>query len=150
MDIRLYNTLTNQLDTFTPITPGRVLMYNCGPTVYDFAHIGNFRSFLFADLLRRTLEFHGYTVEQVMNLTDVGHMTEDAVADGAGQDKMELASQRLKQAKKQGKADVADPDDPYQVAQFFIDALLPMPGACVCGWRTNRTTCPGPRTMSRA
>ncbi len=124
MQIKLYNTLTKRLEPFEPVTPGKVRMYNCGPTVYDFAHIGNFRSFLFADLLRRMFEFLSYDVTQVMNLTDVGHMTEDDIADGGGQDKMELAGQRLKEAKKQGKADVDNPDDPYQVAQFFIDAFI--------------------------
>jgi cysteinyl-tRNA synthetase len=124
MDIKLYNTLTNRLETFTPIDPPEVYMYNCGPTVYDYAHIGNFRSFLLADLVRRFLAFAGYQVHQVMNLTDVGHMTDDQLADGGGQDKMELASQRLKQAKKAGQADVDDPNDPYQVARFFIEAFV--------------------------
>ncbi len=124
MDVKLYNSLTHRIEVFEPLRPGEVSMYNCGPTVYDFAHIGNFRSFLFADLLRRTLEFVGYRVKQVMNLTDVGHMTEDEIADGGGQDKMELAARRLKQAKKRGEADVANPDDPYQVAQYFIDAFI--------------------------
>ncbi len=123
MDIKLYNTLTNRVDLFEPIKPGVMRMYNCGPTVYDYAHIGNFRTFMFADLLRRFFEFAGYQVIQVMNLTDVGHMTEDQLADGGGQDKMELAAKRLKQAKKQGVADVENPDDPYQVAKFFIDAF---------------------------
>src|SRR3712207_1280788 len=103
MDIRFYNTLTHQLEPFAPLEPPRVTMYNCGPTVYDFAHLGNFRSFLFADVLRRFLELAGYRVDQVMNLTDVGHMTDDQLADGAGQDKMQVAAQRLKDAKKQGK-----------------------------------------------
>ena len=86
--------------------------------------VGNFRAFLFADLLRRTFEFHGYRVEQVMNLTDVGHMAGDDQADGSGEDRMQIGSRRLKEAKKQGDAPVDDPDDPYQVAQFFIDAFL--------------------------
>ena len=122
--IKLYNTLSRRVELFEPIEPGMVRMYNCGPTVYDFAHIGNFRTFLFADLLRRMFEFHGFTVNQVMNLTDVGHMTVDDVADGAGEDKMQVAARRLKEAKKQGRADVDDPDDPYQVAQYFIDAFI--------------------------
>ena len=99
-------------------------MYSCGPTVYDYSHIGNFRTFLFADLLRRFLEFTGHEVDQVMNLTDVGHMTEDDSADGGGQDKMQLAAERLREAKKQGRADVEDPDDPYQAAGYFIRAFV--------------------------
>src|SRR5690606_25954190 len=124
MDIRFYNTLTHRVETFAPITPPDVYMYNCGPTVYDFAHIGNFRAFIFADVLRRFLELVGYNVKQVMNITDVGHMTEDQVADGAGMDKMQLAAIRLKEAKKQGKAEVENPDDPYQVAEYFTNAFL--------------------------
>ncbi|MEM8494879.1 MAG: cysteine--tRNA ligase [Planctomycetota bacterium] len=128
---RFYNTLTHQLEDFVPIEPGRVSMYNCGPTVYDFAHIGNFKTFIFSDVLRRFLELLGHDVHQVMNLTDVGHMTDDAVADGGGEDKMAAAAKRLAQqkleSKKSGEAHadaIADPNDPYQVAQFYIDAFL--------------------------
>lgn len=127
LDLRFYNTLTHQIETFTPIEPGRVSMYNCGPTVYDFAHIGNFKTFLFSDVLRRFLELVGYDVHQAMNLTDVGHMTEDQLADGGGEDKMQVAAQRLAAAKKSGDAHVAvidNPNDPYQVAQFYIDAFI--------------------------
>ena len=125
MTIRLYNTLTNQLDEFTPLQPGRVTMYSCGPTVYDFAHIGNFRSFLFADLVRRFFEFAGYEVHQVMNITDVGHMTEDHLADGGGLDKMQVAAKKLKEAKKSGTVaagEIENPDDPYQVAEYYTRA----------------------------
>ncbi|MBE3087528.1 MAG: cysteine--tRNA ligase [Chloroflexi bacterium] len=69
--IRLYNTATRQKETFEPLLPGRISMYTCGPTVYNFPHIGNWRTFLFEDLLRRTFELLGYKVTQVMNLTDV-------------------------------------------------------------------------------
>lgn len=127
MTIRFYNTLSHREEVFSEIEPGKVTMYNCGPTVYDFAHIGNFRAFVFADVLRRFLELTGRSVHQVMNLTDVGHMTEDDVADGAGEDKMQLAGRRLKEAKKSGTAAaqiIANPDDPYQVAQFYIDAFV--------------------------
>jgi len=124
MEIRLYNTLTHRLEPFQPVAPGTVRMYHCGPTVYDFAHIGNFRAFLFADLLRRFFEFVGYRVEQVMNITDVGHMSEDQYADGAGQDKMELAAERLKEAKHRGEAAVENPEDPAQVAEYFAEAFL--------------------------
>ncbi len=124
MDIRLYNTLTRRVEAFEPVEPGRVRMYHCGPTVYDFVHIGNFSTFLLADLLRRFFEYVGYDVAQVMNITDVGHMTEDQLADGGGQDKMELAAERLRESKKHGKADVDDPNDPYQVAAYFTQAFL--------------------------
>jgi len=127
MDIRFYNTLTNSVESFVPQESDCVRMYSCGPTVYDFAHIGNFRSFLFADLIRRTLEFFGHDVHHVMNITDVGHMTDDAVADGAGEDKMEAAAKRVKEDKKSGKVPVGaveDPDDPYQIAQYYTDAFL--------------------------
>lgn len=125
--IEFYNTLTHRVEPFEPMDPPRVTMYNCGPTVYDFAHIGNFRAFVFADVLRRFLEFAGYQVTQVMNITDVGHMTEDAVADGGGEDKMAVAVARMKEAKKSGKVQagaVEDASDPYQVARYFTDAFL--------------------------
>ena len=127
MKIRFYNTLTHNTDEFQPYEDNIVRLYSCGPTVYDYAHIGNFRSFLFADLIRRFLEVAGYDVRHVMNITDVGHMTVDDVADGAGEDKMELAAKRLKESKKSGKVDagqVEDPDDPYQVADFYTQAFL--------------------------
>ncbi|MFZ4643894.1 MAG: cysteine--tRNA ligase, partial [Phycisphaerales bacterium] len=80
--LSLHNTLTRQTETFTPIdSAGRmVTFYSCGPTVYDDAHVGNFRSFLNADVLRRTLELIGCSVRHVMNITDVGHMTDDTDA----------------------------------------------------------------------
>src|SRR5688572_18693022 len=126
-DIRFYNTLTHSPEIFAPIEPGRVSMYNCGPTVYDFAHIGNFRAFVFADVLRRFLELEGFQVDQVMNITDVGHMTEDQVADGGGEDKMQVAARRLKEAKKQGTLPpgaVDKPEDPYQIADYFTRAFI--------------------------
>jgi len=82
--IHLYNTLTNRLEPFTPLTPATVRMYHCGPTVYSSPHIGNFRAFLLADLLRRFFEDQGTDVLQVMNVTDVGHMTADD--EDAGED----------------------------------------------------------------
>ncbi|MFA9478411.1 cysteine--tRNA ligase [Phycisphaerales bacterium AB-hyl4] len=127
MGITFYNTLTHRVEPFEPIEPGVVTMYNCGPTVYDFAHIGNFRAFVFADVLRRFLELAGYDVRQVMNITDVGHMTEDQLADGAGEDKMQVAMARMKEAKKAGsltRDDVADPNDPYQIAAFYTKAFI--------------------------
>jgi cysteinyl-tRNA synthetase len=78
MALRLYNTLTREIEPFQPLQPGRVSLYTCGPTVYNYAHIGNFRTFLFEDLLRRWLEASGYDVFQVMNLTDVDDRTINA------------------------------------------------------------------------
>ncbi len=75
MAIRFYNTLTRQEDEFTPLHPGEVRLYTCGPTVYDYAHIGNFRTYLWEDVLRRFLKFRGYRVTQAMNLTDVDDKT---------------------------------------------------------------------------
>lgn len=81
----LTNTLTKQKELFVPLNEKNVGMYNCGPTVYDYAHIGNLRAYVFADILRRTLEYAGYTVNQVMNITDIGHLSSDA---DDGEDKM--------------------------------------------------------------
>ena len=127
MGIQLYNSLTKGLENFEPLVPGQLTMYSCGPTVYDYAHIGNFRSFLFADLVRRFFELTGHQVRQIMNITDVGHMTDDHLADGGGLDKMQVATKKLKEAKKSGTVDaelVENPDDPYQVAQFYTNAFL--------------------------
>ena len=85
MALKFHNTLSGSLDEFTPIDPGVVKMYHCGPTVYDYAHIGNLRSYVFADILRRTLQYLGNNVTQVVNITDVGHLTSDA---DTGDDKM--------------------------------------------------------------
>lgn len=136
----LYNTLTNRHEPFEPGDPGRVTFYTCGPTVYDDAHIGNFRAFLAADLLRRFIEsplctlaapggLHPgpRTVVHVMNITDVGHMTDDSIADGGGEDKMELAARRLAEAKKAGKVhgDAGiDPGDPRAVAGFYAERFM--------------------------
>jgi cysteinyl-tRNA synthetase len=81
MPLRLYNTLTRQVEAFEPLQPGKVSLYTCGPTVYNYAHIGNFRTFLFEDLLRRWLEASGYEVFQIMNLTDVDDRTINAARD---------------------------------------------------------------------
>lgn len=83
--LRVYNTETKQIEEFTPQDPNDVTVYTCGPTVYDYAHIGNFRSFVFADILRKTLSLNGYTVRSTMNFTDFGHLTDDA---DAGEDKI--------------------------------------------------------------
>ena len=71
MALKIYNTLTRKKEAFKPVKDNFVRMYTCGPTVYDYAHIGNFRAFLFEDILRRYLKFKGFKVKQVMNLTDV-------------------------------------------------------------------------------
>ena len=91
MTIKLYNTLTRKKEEFKPIKAGSVAMYHCGPTVYDYAHIGNFRAHIFADTLRRMFEYNEYTVNQVMNITDVGHLASDA---DEGMDKMTKALKR--------------------------------------------------------
>lgn len=91
MDIILFNTLGRQKQVFTPITPGKAGLYTCGPTVYDYQHIGNFRTFLFEDLLKRVLVYNGYDVTHIMNITDVGHLVSDA---DEGEDKMEKGSAR--------------------------------------------------------
>lgn len=128
--LRLYNTLTKREEVFAPIDAAKrqVTFYSCGPTVYDFAHIGNFRSFLNADILRRTLELLGYRVRQVMNITDVGHMTDDTSPDAGGEDRMQVAGKRLLEAKKSGKLpdDAAniDPTNPYAIADFYAGAFL--------------------------
>ena len=67
--VRLYNSLTRQIESLEPVAPGQITIYTCGPTVYQYAHIGNMRSFLFADLLRRTLEYLGHEVRHVKNST---------------------------------------------------------------------------------
>ena len=89
--LKLYNTLTRKKEKFVPIKKGQVGMYVCGPTVYWYQHIGNLRTYIFSDLLRRILEFNGYAVKEVMNVTDVGHLTSDA---DTGEDKMEKAAKR--------------------------------------------------------
>jgi cysteinyl-tRNA synthetase len=91
MEIQLYNTLTHKKEEFKPITPGKTGMYCCGPTVYDYQHIGNLRTYIFEDLLRRVLEYNGYEVKHVVNITDVGHLVSD---EDEGEDKMELGAKR--------------------------------------------------------
>jgi cysteinyl-tRNA synthetase len=93
LNLGLHNTLTGRVEPFEPLEPGHVRMYNCGPTVYNDAHIGNMCAYMLADLLRRTFEYAGYRVTQVVNITDVGHLTQsDDLADGRGEDKLEAAS----------------------------------------------------------
>ena len=105
--IRLYNSLTRRVDEFRPIDPARVTIYTCGSTVYRYAHIGNLRTYLAADLLRRGLEYLGYGVLHVKNITDVGHMR-DEVTD-SGEDRIEAA------AEVEGKT-------PQEIAEFYTQA----------------------------
>ncbi len=91
MKIELHNTLTGKKEEFTPIKAGEVSMYNCGPTVYNYAHIGNLRSYVFADTLRRVFEYNNLKVNQVVNVTDIGHLSSDS---DDGEDKMTKALKR--------------------------------------------------------
>jgi cysteinyl-tRNA synthetase len=91
MPLALYDTWSRSLRPFSPIQPGLAGLYCCGPTVYDYAHIGNLRTYVFEDVLRRVLEHNGYEVRHVVNITDVGHLTSDA---DEGEDKMEKGSRR--------------------------------------------------------
>jgi len=113
VQLRFYNTASRKLEDFQPLSKGQVRMYHCGPTVYQRPHIGNYRAFLFADLLRRLFDLLNYDVTQVMNLTDVGHLLNDA---DEGEDKLEV------QARKEQL-------DPWQLVekvskQFFDDLNL--------------------------
>jgi cysteinyl-tRNA synthetase len=91
--MKLHNTLTHRLEEFVPQEPGHVRMYNCGPTVYGDQHVGNYRTFAFADTLRRFFEFKGWRVTQIMNITDVGHLTQDDL--DAGEDKIMVKAREL-------------------------------------------------------
>ncbi len=91
MEIQLYNTLSRSKEIFQPLKKGEVSMYHCGPTVYDYAHIGNLRAYVFADTLRRTFEYNSYNVHQVINITDVGHLVTEG---DDGEDKMTKALKR--------------------------------------------------------
>jgi cysteinyl-tRNA synthetase len=88
-DLRLFNSLTRELETFKPIHDGEARVYSCGPTVYNYQHIGNMRAYVFADTLGRVLSYKGYKLSHVINITDVGHLTSDA---DVGDDKMEKAA----------------------------------------------------------
>jgi cysteinyl-tRNA synthetase len=105
--LALYNTLTRQKEEFTPIRPGEVGLYTCGPTVYNFAHIGNLRTFIFEDVLKRVLTYNGLKVVHVMNITDVGHLTGDR---DMGEDKMEQGARR------EGKT-------AWDIAEFYTQAF---------------------------
>ena len=108
MKITFYNTLGRKKEDFIPLKGNEVRIYTCGPTVYNYAHIGNFRAYIFMDNLRRTLKYNGYQVKHVMNITDVGHLESDA---DEGEDKM------IKAAKRENK-------DPYAIADFYTKAFF--------------------------
>jgi cysteinyl-tRNA synthetase len=91
--LKIYNTLTRKKEIFKPLNKEMVKMYTCGPTVYWFAHIGNLRTYIFEDILKRVLLYNGYKIKHVMNITDVGHLTSDA---DTGEDKMEKGAKRDK------------------------------------------------------
>jgi len=93
--MRLYNTLSRKIEEFIPINKDEVTLYTCGPTVYDYAHIGNLRTYINEDLLEKTLIYNGYNVKRVMNITDVGHLSSDA---DTGDDKMVKGAKREKKS----------------------------------------------------
>ncbi len=106
----IYNTLTSNKDEFIPVNVNgsKVNLYTCGPTVYNFAHIGNLRTYIFEDILKKSLEYAGYKVKHVMNVTDVGHLQSDS---DSGEDKMALG------AKRENKT-------PWEIARFYEDAFF--------------------------
>ncbi len=108
MELKLHNTLSRKIEPFLPANPPTVNLYTCGPTVYNFAHIGNLRTFIFEDVLRRTLEADGFQVDHVMNITDVGHLTSDA---DEGEDKLEKGAER-------------EHKTVWEVAKEYTDAFL--------------------------
>ena len=105
--MRIYNTLTRKVEEFVPYEEGKVKMYTCGPTVYNYAHIGNLRTYIFEDVLEKTLRYLGYEVTRCMNITDVGHLTSDS---DSGEDKM------VKGAKKENKTVL-------EIARFYTEAF---------------------------
>ncbi len=107
-DIKIYNTLSRTIEDFIPIKKGVTGIYSCGPTVYHYAHIGNLRAYIYADILRRTLVYDGLEVKHLINITDVGHLTDDG---NDGEDKLE------KGAIREGKT-------AYEVAEFYTKAFL--------------------------
>ena len=106
--IKLFNTLTRSVEPFTPIAPGKIGLYCCGPTVYNYQHIGNLKTYIFEDLLVRTLRRAGFEVKHVMNITDVGHLVSDG---DDGEDKMLVAMRREKKSS-------------HDIAQYYTDIFL--------------------------
>src|SRR3990172_5622754 len=109
LSLQIFNTLTRLKEPFAPVDAGRVKIYTCGPTVYRYAHIGNLRSYVLADWLRRLLEASGYAVHHVKNITDVGHMRMEMLE--RGDDKVIAA------ARAEGKT-------PHEIAGFYTDAFI--------------------------
>src|SRR5579859_3648087 len=110
--MKIYNSLTRKVEDFAPIHPPKVGMYTCGPTVYYYPTIGNYRTYATADFLLRALKFLGYQVKYVMNLTDVGHLTGDNLGDAdKGEDRLEKA------AKKEGKS-------AWDIAKFYSEDFI--------------------------
>ena len=109
MQIRLFNTLTRKIEDFHPIIPNHVGFYSCGPTVYHYAHLGNLRTMVHNDLLKRMFLANGYDVHHVMNITDVGHLTNED--DDSGEDKMEKGAAR-------------DHKSVWDIAKFYLDEFL--------------------------
>ena len=107
MSLKVYNSLTKKKETFKPIVRGKVKIYSCGPTVYNYIHIGNHRTFLMSDFLKRALKFNKFKVKHIMNITDIGHLSSDA---DAGEDKM------VKAAMKEGKS-------VWDIARFYTKAF---------------------------
>lgn len=108
MGFKVYNTFSKRVEEFTEIEAGKVKLYTCGPTVYNFAHIGNLRTYIFEDVLKKVLEYEGYEVTHVMNITDVGHLQSD---EDTGEDKMELG------AKRENKSVL-------EIARFYEDSFM--------------------------
>jgi cysteinyl-tRNA synthetase len=106
--IKLYNSLTRKIEDFQPLDPKSVGLYTCGPTVYNYLHVGNYRTYVFEDVLRRTLEAFGYPVKHVMNITDVGHLTSQA---DEGEDKLAVAAAR------EGKT-------AWEIAKFYTETFV--------------------------
>lgn len=111
MAIELFNTLSGKKEAFEPLEKGVLKMYNCGPTVYNYAHIGNLRSYVLADTIRRTFEYVGYEINQIINITDVGHLTGDTDLSDLGKDKVE------EEAKKENKT-------AREVSDFYTQAFF--------------------------
>jgi cysteinyl-tRNA synthetase len=109
MQIRLFNTLTRKVEDFVPIMPNKVGFYSCGPTVYHYAHLGNLRTMVHNDLLKRMFMANGFDVHHVMNITDVGHLTNED--NDSGEDKMEKGAAR-------------DNKSVWDIAQFYLDEFL--------------------------
>ena len=107
--MRILNTLSRNVDEFRPRNPGKVSMYTCGPTVYRDAHIGNLRSYLMADWIRRILQHDGYEVNHVKNITDVGHMRQEVLEQG--EDKVIAAA-------------LAEGRTPEEIAAYYTDVFL--------------------------